>query len=101
MYLHRMLSCMLVISATVPEFEHPALGHDADVRAVVRHVREDMAGNDQRFSLVAQIAEQLPELHTPCRVKTGRGFIEHDHRRVGQQRAGNADPLFHPPGSTI
>ncbi|CAA9394552.1 MAG: hypothetical protein AVDCRST_MAG64-1369 [uncultured Phycisphaerae bacterium] len=77
------------------ELQHPPAGHDADVRAVLGHVRQDVRRHDQRLALLAQLAQELAELHPAGRVEPGGGLVEQHDRRAGQHRPRDADPLPH------
>ena len=54
-----------------------------------------MRGDDQGFSLVAEVAEELAEMDAPGGIEAGGGFVKEYDGRVGEQRAGDADALAH------
>jgi hypothetical protein len=78
-----------------PPLERPSF-HDGDVRAVLGHVRQDVRRHDQGLALLAQLAEQLSELHPPRRVEPRRRLVQQYDRRIRQQRPRQTQALFHP-----
>lgn len=80
------------------ELVERAGGHDGDVGAVFVHVGQDVRGDEDGFALLTEVDEKLAKLDAAGGIKPGGGFIEKNQRRIGQERAGDADALFHAAG---
>ncbi len=77
--------------------------------AVAEHADEVAVGglpdvlrrDDDRASLIAQLAEALPELGPEDRVDARRGLVEEDDRRVVDERRGERQAALHAAGDLV
>jgi hypothetical protein len=56
---------------------------------------EQVAGDEHGGALVGQAAQQVADLDDPGRVQPVGRLVQHQQRRVGQQRGGDAEALLH------
>ena len=78
-----------------PGPHEPAAGDDDDVVHGLLHLRQHVAGHQDRPSLGGQRPQERAEPHDALGVQTVRGLVEHEHGRVGEQRLGETEPLAH------
>jgi hypothetical protein len=76
-----------------------ALTQDRDSIAQRIDLRQQVAGEQHRGALlVAQLAQQGPELGDALRIEPVGRFVEQQHAPPAEQRLGQAHPLTHPLG---
>ena len=77
-------------------FEHElAAVDDRDAVAGVLDLGEQVARHEHGAALGAEAAQQLADLADAGRVEPVRRFVEHEQRRVLEQRGREAEPLLH------
>lgn len=77
----------------------PALAHDADVRGNLLHLRQQVAGDEDRDPLlVGQPAEQVADLADARRIQTVGGLVENQQVRATQEGQRQRQALFHAKG---
>ena len=72
-----------------------AVVQDRDPVADVLHVGQQVAAQDDRLALVAQLADQVLHLGRADRVEARGRLVEQDQLGVVDQRLGQADPPLH------
>ena len=73
------------------ELGHASVVEDRDPVGVADG--EQVVRDDDRRALAHQLAQRLEQALAGLGVEAGRGLVEDQHRRVGEQRAGDRDPL--------
>ena len=68
---------------------------DGDPVADVLHVGQQVAGQDDRLALLAELADQLLDLGGADRVEARGRLVEQDQLGVVDQGLGQADPPLH------
>ena len=76
----------------------PASPNDHKVVSGLRHLRQQVRGDQNRAPLFSQCAQQLTHPANPFRVKTIDRLIQNEVFRVAQQCGGNAEALAHAEG---
>jgi hypothetical protein len=61
----------------------------------VLHLRHQVAGHEHRAALGRQRLHQVADPQDALRVQPVDRLVEHEQRRVTEQRAGDAEPLAH------
>jgi hypothetical protein len=61
-----------------------------------RHLAQEMAGDEDGPALGGEAAEQFAHPPDALRVQPVHWLVAQDHRRIAQQRRGQAQPLTHP-----
>ena len=74
---------------------------DADRRAEVGELREDVAGDQDRLAHPPQLVQQRLHLEPGPGVEARGRLVEDQDRRVVDQRLGQAEPLLHPLGEAV
>ena len=74
--------------------DQPTVGDQGDRVALLRLV-DVLRRHQERPALVAQAVELFPDAGPEERVDPGRRFVEEQHRRVMDQRAGQLEPALH------
>ena len=85
------------ISATSPAARTRPWSMMATRGAQLLQLGEDVAADEHGLAHGAQLAEQLAQLDARARVEAGRRLVEQQHRRVVDERVGEAQPLLHAP----
>ena len=75
--------------------EHTPLLENGDVGADFLHFIEQMAGEDDGGTLVAQAADEFANVGDARRVETVGRFIEHEHAGSAEQRTADREALLH------
>ena len=82
-------------SSTGVSAMQPAAADDDQVVGGQRHLAHQVAGHEDRAALPGQRPEQLADPVDALGVQAVGGLVEHQHRRVTEQRRGDAEPLLH------
>ena len=69
--------------------------------AAIGQFGEDVAGDEDRFAHVAQLFEERFHFEASAGVEAAGGFVEDQHRRVVDERFGQAEPLLHAAGEAV
>src|SRR5207253_269868 len=73
---------------------------DADLVAHVGELGKDVAGNHDRFSHLAELADDTADFDADTRVEAAGGFVQQQDLRVVQQYTGQTEALIHAAGET-
>ena len=73
---------------------HAAVVDDADHRAELGELREDVARDDDRLAHALELLEDLAHLHSRPRVEARGGFVEQQHCGIVDQGARQAHALL-------
>jgi hypothetical protein len=77
--------------AGVGDHQAPA-GHNQVVRSVLE-LAHQVTGHQDRPALARQRLQEAAHPHDALRVHPVERLVEHQHRRVAEQRGGDAEPL--------
>ena len=80
--------------------DEPALVDQDDVGARDRHVL-DQVGGDQHAAVDAEVTQQLTEVEALLGVEPDGRLVEQQHRRVVDDRLGDAGPAQHAAGERL
>ena len=75
--------------------EQPAAPDDDEVIGGLRHLAHQVAGDHDGATLGGHRPEQQADPADAFRVQPVDRLVEQQHRRIGQQRRRDAEPLFH------
>ena len=78
-----------------PVHQQLAALDDADRRAAIGQLAEDVAGDQNRLAHPPQLFEQRFDFQPGSRIEPAGGFVQDQHRRIVNQRFGQAQPLLH------
>ena len=75
--------------------EQPAAADDDQVVGGLRHLAHQVAGDQDGAAVGGQLPEEPADPSDALRVQAVDRLVEHQHRRVAEQRGGDAEPLLH------
>ena len=75
--------------------EQPAAADDDQVVGGLRHLAHQVAGDQDGAAVGGQLPEEPADPVDALRVQAVDRLVEHQHRRVAEQRGGDAEPLLH------
>ena len=75
--------------------DQPAAADDDQVVGGQRHLAHQVAGHEDGAALGGQRLEELADPVDAFGVQAVDRLVEHQHRRVAEQRGGDAEPLLH------
>lgn len=75
--------------------DESAPADDDELVGGVFHVRHEVAGEEDRTALTREAPEEAAHPEHAFRVHAVDRFVEHQHRRITEQRDGDPEPLLH------
>ena len=80
--------------------DDPAAADDHQMVGGVLQLAHQVAGHQHRTALVGQRPQEAAHPHDALGVHAVERLVQHQHRRVAEQRGGDAQPLAHAEGVT-